>query len=491
MKNRKTSKIVTLLMLVCLLMPTLAMFASQAIISNEAERHILGELNRANIPKATIAVIQNGETSYILKDSQHDTLFQIGSVSKSFTGFGVLLLEDMGLLSVSDSVNQHLPWFTVNYNGVPVPHGDITIYTLLQHSSGFTSDERRFPASYVTDLNRFISQVTGAELAFYPSHDHVYGNINYVILGLVIKSVSGQSYDDFMTESVLYPLGLYNTFANVERARATGRTVSGHRYGFFRPRATDAYFPTLSIPTGGIYSSISDMARWAGIHLGTIEINEQFARIVQRSHENNHTAQNPFADTNFHPGAGWNILHDDSDFGNLAFDDMKIMHGGSGFGNIAYIGIIPERDMAVIFLLNHRHMNVPAWIFMIWDALDGVFNPIGTDLFAIFDIVFVAITAVGVLFIGMFVRLIVKVNKQLPNEWRAKPTLKIRWLIVPIFSIIGVLIFHVVMPMLFIMPLGILLLFSPASAITAIIAMWVMAVYSLFSLWTKAFVNQR
>ena len=101
------------------------------------------------------------------------------------------------------------------------------------------------------------------------------------------------------------------------------------------------------------------------------------------------------------------------------------MHGGSGFGNIAYIGIIPERDMAVIFLLNHRHMNVPAWIFMTWDALDGVFNPIGTDIFAIFDIIFVAITAVGVLCIGLFVRLVLKLR----GAEKSKPKLRIRWLL--------------------------------------------------------------
>jgi len=140
-------------------MPYAQVLANQRAVSNEAEQHILNELNRANIPNAAIAVIQNGETSYILKDSQHDTLFQIGSVSKSLTGFGVLLLEDMGLLSVSDPVNQHLPWFTVNYNGVSVPHEDITIYTLLQHSSGFTGNERQFPATNVVGLSEFISQV--------------------------------------------------------------------------------------------------------------------------------------------------------------------------------------------------------------------------------------------------------------------------------------------------------------------------------------------
>ena len=261
-----------------------------ATISHDAETHILNELNRANIPNAAIAVIQDGETSYILKDSAYNTLFQIGSVSKSFTAFGVLLLEDMGLLSVSDPVSRHLPWFEVRYNGEPVPHEDITIYTLLQHTSGFTSDERRFPST-VEELSEdeLIAQLAGIELAFYPSQGHLYGNVNYVILGLLIEAVSGQSYDDFMTQNVLHPLGLYNTFTNAARAHDTGRVTGGHRLGFLRPRPTNAQWASLTMPSGGMYSSIADMARWAGIHLGVVAVNEQFTRVSQRAHENNHT----------------------------------------------------------------------------------------------------------------------------------------------------------------------------------------------------------
>ena len=134
--NRKedyilTKKAFAILLLLTLLFTTVSPAFAQTAISNEAEDHILNELNRANIPNAAVAVIQGGETSYILKDSEYDTLFQIGSISKSFTGFGVLLLEDMGLLSVSDTVNHHLPWFEVRYNGVSVPHNDITIYNLF------------------------------------------------------------------------------------------------------------------------------------------------------------------------------------------------------------------------------------------------------------------------------------------------------------------------------------------------------------------------
>jgi len=477
----------TLLLLTILLTMGTPVFAvaSQTVMSNEAEEHILNELNRANIPNAAVAVIQNGETSYILKDSEHNTLFQIGSVSKSFTGFGVLLLEDMGLLSVSDPVNQHLSWFEVNYNGVPVPHEDITIYNLLQHTSGFISDERRFPST-VNELStdELIEQLSGIELVFYPSDGHMYGNVNYMILGLIIETVSGQSYDDFITQHVLHPLGLFDTFTNVQRAYDTGRVIGGHRFGFLRPRPTNTQFASQTMPTGGMYSSISDMTRWAGIHLGTVEVSEQFARVVQRSHENNHTSQNPFADLGFVYAAGWGVS--DDGWGIIEYGSMQ--HSGGTFGYFAYVEIVPERDMALVILINVNFMNAVHWISLVWDAVSSeYFNRVSNDPNEILDIILVVLTVLGVLFIGLFVWRVVKVCKQLQIKERTRTKFRIRWLVAPFLSIIGLLIFYVVIPMLFAMPFGTLVMFAPASTITAIIAVWIMAAYSLFSLGAKIF----
>jgi len=229
------------------------------------------------------------------------------------------------------------------------------------------------------------------------------------------------------------------------------------------------------------------MARWAGVHLGTVEVSEQFARVAQRSHENNHTVRNPFADTDFVATAGWNVLLVDD-----YFVDGKIMHAGSTFGYIAYVGLVPERDMAIVMLTNVRNANVAGWLFLLWDAVDGHnFNSIGADLFAILDIVFVAVIAVGVVFIGLFVWRAVKLGKWLGNGGKCKPKFRVRWLIGPVLSVFGVLIFYVVAPMLFAMPFGMLVLLSPASTHPAAIAMWIIAAYSLFSLLTKIYTSGR
>jgi len=240
------------------------------------------------------------------------------------------------------------------------------------------------------------------------------------------------------------------------------------------------------MPTGGIYSSISDMARWAGIHLGTIEVSEQFQRVVQRSHIHHHATDAPFAGVDFGYGgamiygAGWIVLEND-----------EIGHGGGTFGYISDLKIFPDRDMAVVVLSNLRQFDITQWTFLIADAADGNFTRLGLDIWAVADIAFMAIVAIGILFAILFVRLAIKVSKNICNKDKIKINLRITSLIAPILtlilSIVGLLFFYVFNPSS--LPFSDLVLSVPASAIPALIALWVMAAYSLFSLWTKVFVS--
>ena len=457
-------------------------FASVSI-TNEAEEHILSQLRLANIPNSAVAVVRDGETSYILHDSHYDTLFQIGSVAKSFTGFGVLLLEYMGLLSVSDPVNKHLPWFEVYYNGVLVPHEDIVIANLLHHTSGITSDERRFPPMIGLTTDEFIEQLIGVELVFYPSTKFMYGNANYIILGFLIEAITGETYDEFMTQHVLYPLGLHNTFTSAERAYKTGRVIGGNRLGFFRTRSWNVPVTPLSIPTGFIYSNITDMARWAGIHLGIVDIPDKFARIVQQAHAYNYYHQNPFTDREFFYAAGWEV-------------DLKtnnIAHGGMTQGYSSMVKILPQSDIAIVFLGNLKYSSMAQMGNVIWDsAVNGFFGNVGMDFFVVLDIVFTVLTVMGIVYTVLFVRLVIKLIKKFLSGERVKPNFtfkSIKWLLDPIISVMGLIAFYATPSLMLNTSRAFSAMFSPASADTAFIAVCIMVVYSLLNWWTKVFIN--
>ena len=478
---RKLFSILLALALLITVIPT-AIFA-HAEINSAAEEHILNQLSRARIPNAAIAVMQDGETAYIFKDSTHDTLFQIGSISKSFTGFGVLLLEDMGLLSVYDPVNRHLPWFEARYNGAVVPHGDITIYNLLQHTSGLTSDERRFPSAFTETADELIAQFARIELAFYPSVRHVYGNVNYVILGLLIEAVSGQSYDAFMTQQVLHPLGLYNTFTNIQRAYETGLVIGGNRLRFLQAVAWNPPINPITIPTGYIYSDVTDMARWAGIHLGTVDISEQFARVVQRSH-GNIGAMNFFAHGNYFYTAGWNVT-DEGD---------RVRHNGSTPGYSASLRIYPHTNTAVVVLGNLTDGVVPFGA-LVSDTIAGEpFRSVGMGFNTILDIFLTALTISGIVYAGLLIRLFVKLRKRLRSGAVIKGSFtskNIKWLFDPIWAISGLVAIYVIPSMYGNTSYQFAALFSPASLATAAVATWVGVVYSLCALWVKIFANPR
>jgi len=476
---RKGFVIFIVVFLLLSVFPTTA-FATPEI-SNEAEEHILNQLRRARIPNAAIAVIQDGETSYIFRDSTHETLFQIGSISKSFTGFGVLLLEDMGLLSVYDPVSQHLPWFEVRYSGEPVPHGDITIYNLLQHTSGLTSDERRFPSSFIETADEFISQFTGIELAFYPSTRHVYGNVNYVILGLLIEAASGKSYDTFMTEQVLRPLGLYNTFTNIENAYETGQIIGGNRLRFAQTVSWNPHVNPITIPTGYIYSDIMDMARWAGIHLGIVDISEQFARVVQRSHKN-FGSMDFFAHRNYFYTAGWNVTDD----GN------HVRHNGSTPGYSASLRIYTHTNTAVVVLGNLTSGVVPFGALVSGTMAGEPFGNVRMDFNILMDIFLTVLAISGIVYTGLLVRLFVKLRKRLGSGDVIKGSFtskNIKWLFDPIFAIAGLITIYVVPSIYGNTSYQFAIMFSPASMTPAIIASWIGVVYSLCAFGVKVFVR--
>jgi CubicO group peptidase (beta-lactamase class C family) len=181
-------------------------------------------------PGISVAVVSDGTTSYY--NSGHTsvnssspvnehTLYEIGSLSKAFTAVGILLLEEQGLLSTTDRIEDYLPWFHVTYQNETAV---VSLKNLLNHTSGFSQRHSDAPRGEGEDmLRKTVEPFVGATLDFAPGTTYAYNNANYNILGLIIETVSGQSYELFMKEQVFEPLGLRETFLYHSAAAATGR----------------------------------------------------------------------------------------------------------------------------------------------------------------------------------------------------------------------------------------------------------------------------
>ncbi|KAG3140800.1 hypothetical protein PC128_g25113 [Phytophthora cactorum] len=154
------------------------------------------------------------------------TLFQIGSVSKTFISFGIAILVEEGKLLWDDPVKKHFPSFRL-YDKYAEEYA--TIGDLCAMNSGLDdlSSMGRFFGLYPTDE----ALMTG--LAFIePAHTlrggHDYANANFAILGQVIKGITGKPWDVFLKERIWEPLGMTRTFASAFDAQRDNDTSYGH-----------------------------------------------------------------------------------------------------------------------------------------------------------------------------------------------------------------------------------------------------------------------
>ena len=198
----------------------------QAMNTTELEAYLNRLVASGNPPGLSVVVVRDSEIVYNnafgLADGPRqikatpETVYHWWSMTKIPTAIAVMQLQEQGKLDLDDVVTKHLPWFEVNYPSSTSPA--LTIRNLLQHSSGLpdpipamigwvhynnkTYDQTEVVKKYLHEFNT---------LKFEPGTQAVYSNFNYMVLGAIIESVSGQSYESFIAENILQPLGMSQT----------------------------------------------------------------------------------------------------------------------------------------------------------------------------------------------------------------------------------------------------------------------------------------
>jgi len=201
-----------------------------------------------------------GEASYELHvPNSAATRFHIASVSKPFTAVAILILEQRGLVRLSDPVSRFLPDF---------PNGQkITLEHLLTHTSGIANVNNfpeyatasRFPQTPASLIELFKSKPLGFE----PGTKFEYSNSNYNILALVIEQVSHKPYGEFLKEAIFVPAGLRDTGHDGDASLVIANAASG-----YQPKGVAglerAPFLDWSAKTGNgsLYSTTEDLLKF-------------------------------------------------------------------------------------------------------------------------------------------------------------------------------------------------------------------------------------
>lgn len=154
-----------------------------------------------------------------------DTIFQIMSMTKPVTAIGIMMLAEEGKLSLRDPVELYLPEFkdlrvrtTTGPDAarIGVPEHAITIRDLLTHTAGMTdaapSAIAEYQHSMTVPLDEVVRQLAKEPLLFQPGTEWSYSSAGIEILGRIIEVCSGQKYEDFITDRILRPLGMKDSF---------------------------------------------------------------------------------------------------------------------------------------------------------------------------------------------------------------------------------------------------------------------------------------
>jgi len=129
------------------------------------------------------------------------TLFNIASITKTFTALGILKLEENGRLQLTDSLGKY-------FKVVPPDKKTITIHELLTHTSGL---QQHYVDMGVSSREAAVKNILDDTLKFVPGSDFQYSNENYELLAAIIEVASGKSYERFTEDEILVPAKTTNT----------------------------------------------------------------------------------------------------------------------------------------------------------------------------------------------------------------------------------------------------------------------------------------
>jgi CubicO group peptidase (beta-lactamase class C family) len=306
----------------------------------QIDAYIEGVRQEVPIPGAAIAIVNSRGILYLQgygeaapgRGVTPQTPFWIASLSKPFTALAVRQLANAGKLDLDAPVQAYIPWFTLADADAAA---QIRIRSLIEHTSGIPNRAGgelyyHAPASATPeDLVRALAQVMPNQ-----TKRREYSNYNYILLGFLIEVVSGQTFEAYLREHVLFPLGMRHTHFCLETAQADGAAAS---YGYASGMPVLGYEPYKPAQQAGGYilASVEDMARFAMLYLNDGAIR----------------GRNILGDP-ARQGPGYYDIY--WQWANGRAGRFNPQHEGLMLTNNSAIRIYPDDNLAVVVLLNSR-----------------------------------------------------------------------------------------------------------------------------------------
>jgi len=254
-----------------LLMSSSLFIASAMMLPQEPDfaaidGYIEAEMKADNVPGLSLAIVREDQIVHlrgfgVAGPDGHpvtpQTSFILGSMSKSFTALAIMQLVELGQVDLDAPVQQYIPWFRV---ASADESGRITVRHLLNHTSGLPTNAPRAEGETLT-LEAHVRALESVTLVHKPGTRHEYSSPNYQILGLLVETVSGQSFGEYVQQHIFSPLEMKHSFVSQPVAMQAGM-ATGHQYWFGFPVAADLPYEDGRLPTSALISSAEDMGHY-------------------------------------------------------------------------------------------------------------------------------------------------------------------------------------------------------------------------------------
>jgi putative ATP-binding cassette transporter len=326
----------------------------------EIDAYVQKQMAEEDIPGVAVAIVQDGAVIYLrgfgVTSLAHpspvtfQTVFDLASSTKSFTAMGVLLLEDRGLIDLDAPFQRYVPDFRLaDQNSA----AKITVRHLLTHTSGIPGNVYEAMAYHegptaLADLLEALSRIYPDRQ---PGISFEYANANYGLLQILIESVTGMAFEDYMHEAIFVPLGLEHTTLWAEEASMWDR-ADGHQPFFGHLIDRDIPAIKSAKAAGWVMSCAEDMAKWLILQLDAGVYNGQ--QLLPA--EDVVTAQTPLV---YYEDGGKQIGYGMGWFSGTSDDGTPILwHGGDTPNFMSDMLLVHGADFGVVVLANAQSSSV-------------------------------------------------------------------------------------------------------------------------------------
>ncbi|MEV6008948.1 serine hydrolase [Streptomyces sp. NPDC051976] len=314
-----------------------------------------GLLAESGVPGAAVAVDVGGEVveaaAGVLStatgvEATTDSLFQIGSITKTVTATLVMQLVDEGLLDLDAPARSVLPEFRLADERAAQT---VTVRQLLCHTSGFEGDVFTDTGKGDDCLERYVDALGGEAQLFPPGAMFSYNNAGFSVLGRIVEVLRGEPFDVCARTRLFAPLGMDHTACDPYEA-VLHRTAVGHvghkPGGPLEPTGIWA-LPRSTAPAGSMLAMRPrDLLAFARMHLddGAGLLSPESVRAMRQ-----HQVAQPDVDLGTGWGLGWELYAGPTASGGST---ELIGHDGGTIGQAARLRMVPAHDLALVVLTN-------------------------------------------------------------------------------------------------------------------------------------------